>query len=216
MNAATASEIIMSSTFSGPFSEENEVSGQVVKSIYMEDQVYDGQIQCTGQAMVFCAAVKTELETASASTKINPSTSDTISSCHTEVPLQYHTHLSLPIQQDNSIYTVEQEIYNEYKLLPDESDNNLNISTIHTNTIEETNIDFYPNSSEIYEPSICYNKFLYYHRLQSLPSPPVKKIDVRYVHSTRKFYFCEHKKILNVRHAHFIFIILPIDNVRYI
>src|SRR5260363_429916 len=171
MNAATASEIMMSSTFSGPFLEENEVSGQVVKSIYAEDQVYDGQTQRTGQAMVFCAAVKTELEMASASTEINPSTSDTISSCHTEVPLQYHTHLSLPIQQYSSIYTVEQEIYNEYELLPDESDNNLNISTIHTNTIEETNTDFYPNSSEIYEPSIYYNKFLYYHRLQSLSSP---------------------------------------------
>src|SRR5260364_292504 len=135
MNTATASEIMMSSTFSGPFLEENEVSGQVVKSIYAEDQVYDSQTQCTGQAMVSCAAVKTELETASTSTEINSSTSDTISSCHTEVPLQYHTHLSLPIQQNSSIYTVEQEIYNEYELLPDESDNKLNISTIHTNTI---------------------------------------------------------------------------------
>src|SRR5260363_369580 len=170
MNAATASEIMMSSTFSGPFLEENEVSEQVVKSIYIEDQVYDGQTQCTGQAMVSCAAVKTELETASASTEINPSTSETISLCHTEVPLQYHTHLSLPIQQYSSIYTVEQDIYNEYELLPDESDNNFNISTIHTNTIEETNTNPYPNLLEIYVPSTCYNKFLYYYRLQSLLS----------------------------------------------
>src|SRR5260364_292379 len=97
MNAATASEIMMSSTFSGPFTEENKVSGQVVKSIYTEDQVYDGQTQCTGQAMVSCAAVRTELETASASTEINPSTSNTILLCHAEVPLQYHINLLSPI-----------------------------------------------------------------------------------------------------------------------
>ena len=97
MNAATASEIMMSSTVSRPFSEENEVSGQVVKSIYAEDQVYDGQTQCTGQTMVSCAAVRTKLETASASTEINPSTSNTISSCHAEVPFQYHINLLLPI-----------------------------------------------------------------------------------------------------------------------
>src|SRR5260363_22315 len=98
---------MMFSTYSGPFLKENDVSRRAGKPIYAEDQVYDGQIQCTGQAMVSCSAVKTELKTASASTEINPSTSDTISSCHTEVPLQYQTHLSLPIQQDNSIYTVE-------------------------------------------------------------------------------------------------------------
>src|SRR5260363_344614 len=112
MNTATASEIMMSSTFSGPFLEENEVSGQVVKSIYAKNQVYDSQTQCTGQAMVSCAAVKIELEMTSAPTKINPSTSDTISSCYTKVPLQYYSHLSLPIQQNSSIYTIEQGIYN--------------------------------------------------------------------------------------------------------
>src|SRR5260364_200742 len=62
MNAATASEIMMSSTFNGPFLEENEVSGQVVKSIYVEDQIYDSQIQYTGQAMLSCAAVKLSLK----------------------------------------------------------------------------------------------------------------------------------------------------------
>src|SRR5260363_403164 len=191
MNAATASEIMMSCTFSGPFSEENEVSGQVVKSIYAEDQVYDGQIQCTGQAIVSCAAVKTELETASASTEINSSTSDIISSCHTKVLLQYHTHLSLPIQQDSSIYTIEQEIYNKYKLLPNEFDNNLNISTIHTNTIEETNTDFYPNSLEIYEPSIGYNKFLYHHRLQSLLSPQTVSSFLTYLQNEYPMFYSQ-------------------------
>ena len=49
---------------------------------------------------ILCSC-ETELETASASTEINPSTSDTILSYHTKVPLQYYTHLSLPIQQEH-------------------------------------------------------------------------------------------------------------------
>ena len=89
MNAATASEIMMSSTFSGPFLEENEVSGWVVKSIYTEDQVYNSQTQHTEQAMVFCAAVKTKLEIASTSTEINPSTLDTLK-YHSNIILIYH------------------------------------------------------------------------------------------------------------------------------
>ena len=55
----------MSSTFSRPFLEENDVSGQVVKSIYAENQVNDSQTQRTGQAMALFAAVRTELKTAS-------------------------------------------------------------------------------------------------------------------------------------------------------
>ena len=42
---------MMSSTYCGPFLEENVVSGWADKSIYVEDQSYDSQNQCTGQAL---------------------------------------------------------------------------------------------------------------------------------------------------------------------
>jgi hypothetical protein len=50
----------MSSTLSGPFLKENDVSRQVGKSIYAENQVYDGQTQRTEQAMELFAAVRAE------------------------------------------------------------------------------------------------------------------------------------------------------------
>jgi len=98
----------------------------------------------------------------------NASTSNTILARHTEIQHLHYTHSLLSTQQYGSIYPKEQEIYDEYELLPDDSDN---YSSLPTNNIERTNINFHPNLLEIYEPSTCYNKFLYYHRLQSLPSP---------------------------------------------
>ena len=44
----------------GLFSEENDVSGWVVKSIYVENQVNDSQTQRTEQAMALFAAVRAE------------------------------------------------------------------------------------------------------------------------------------------------------------
>ena len=55
----------MSSTFSRPFLEENDISRQVVKFIYAENQDNNDQTQCTRQAMALFAAVRTELKTAS-------------------------------------------------------------------------------------------------------------------------------------------------------
>ena len=51
---------MMSSTSSGPFLKENDVSRQVGKSIYAENQVYGSQTQCTEQAMALFAAVRAE------------------------------------------------------------------------------------------------------------------------------------------------------------
>src|SRR5260364_243330 len=201
MNAATTSEIMMFSTFSGPFSEENEISGQVVKSIYTENQVYNDQIQRTGQAMVSCTAVRTELETVSASTEINPSTSNTISSCHAKVPLQYHINLSLPIQQHSFTQSIEQETYNEYELLSDSSDNNSNISTTYTNTTQRTNINFYPNPVEIYDPSIYYNKFLYHHRLQSLPSPQIVGSFLTYLQDEYPMFYLQQYIRISIKYS---------------
>ena len=73
----------MSSTYCGPFLEENVVSGRADKSIYMEDQSYDGQNQCTEQALDSCITVKTRY-TVSDSTEVllYPLASNT--SSHTE------------------------------------------------------------------------------------------------------------------------------------
>ena len=50
----------MFSTVSKLFLEENDISEQVVKSIYVENQVNDGQTQHTEQAIALFAAVRAE------------------------------------------------------------------------------------------------------------------------------------------------------------
>src|SRR5260364_288922 len=92
MNAATTSRIIMSFIDNGPFLEENDISRQVDKSIYMKDQVDDGQTQCTGQAMVPLAAMRTELKIVSISIEDNCNTSDIISLSPSEVQLSFNTN----------------------------------------------------------------------------------------------------------------------------
>ena len=62
---------MISSTYCVPFLEENIVSGQADKSIYVEDQSYDSQNQCTGQALNSYTTVKTRY-TVSDSTEVFP------------------------------------------------------------------------------------------------------------------------------------------------
>ncbi|KAF0534297.1 hypothetical protein F8M41_010037 [Gigaspora margarita] len=64
---------MISSTYSGPFLKENDISRQADKPIYTEDQVNDSQTQHTEQALVSCAAVRTEL-TLSNFTEVQPFT----------------------------------------------------------------------------------------------------------------------------------------------
>ena len=71
---------MMFSTTSRPFLEENDVSEQVVKSIYAEDQVNDGQTQRTGQIMVSCAAVQAEHTVSVPTEELSVSLSSTSSS----------------------------------------------------------------------------------------------------------------------------------------
>ena len=59
MDTTTTSKIMMSSTSCVPFLEENVVSRQVEKSIYVKDQAYDGQTQYTEQTMKPSATVRT-------------------------------------------------------------------------------------------------------------------------------------------------------------
>src|SRR6185436_13655022 len=95
---------MMSSTFSRPFLEENDVSGQVVKSIYAENQVNDSQTQRTGQAMALFAAVRTELKMASNPTEdTQPKSFSTslnsydLNTCYNKFLQYYHLPL-LPSQ----------------------------------------------------------------------------------------------------------------------
>src|ERR1700752_5504148 len=88
---------MMFSINNGPFLEENDVSRRVGKPIYVEDQVNDGQTQCTGQAMIPCTTVRTEY-TASASIEGKLNISDSISSKPSE--MQTHNNIfTLPITQ---------------------------------------------------------------------------------------------------------------------
>ena len=77
----------MSFTVSRPFLEENDVSGQVVKSIYAENQVNDSQTQHTEQAMVLFAAVRAE-HTVSEPTEELSTSLNLISSSHIKEELQ--------------------------------------------------------------------------------------------------------------------------------
>ena len=167
----------MFSTFCGPYSEENDVNRQAGKPIYTEDQDYDGQTQRTGQAMVPCAAVRTELKTASVSTEDNHNTSDIISSSHSEV--QYSFNTSLPSTNTNSNNYLISETYDELLLVKDFSDEEIEIPT---NSLNDRNYNYSDlNSPELYNPTTCYNKFLYYHRLQALPSPQTVGTFLQYI-----------------------------------
>ena len=94
MNAATASKITMSSTFCGPFLEENDVSGWVVKSIYAKDQNNDGQTKRTWQIIEPFAAVRTELKTASDLSEELPSKSSSTSLDSYDLEICYNKYLA--------------------------------------------------------------------------------------------------------------------------
>src|ERR1043166_10210869 len=85
---------MMSSTVSRPFLEENDVSGQVVKSIYAENQVNDGQTQCTEQAMALFTAVRAE-HTVSEPTEELSTSLNLISSSHIKEELQDSSYNTL-------------------------------------------------------------------------------------------------------------------------
>ena len=214
MNAATASRTIMSSIDNGPFLEENDVSRQVDKSIYVEELINDGQTQRTEQTLASCTTVRTEY-TASASTEDNYSTSDTISSSPSEVQLSFNTSLSLTATSSNN-YPIP-EIYDESLLEKDFSDEEIELPT---NSLSERNyINPNLNLLEIYDPKACYNKFLYYHRLQALPSPQTVGSFLHYIQEYYPmFYSNQYIKISIKPHSRFdhIFteahIYLPYEN----
>ena len=132
----------------------------------MEELINNGQTQCTEQTLASCTTVRTEYM-ASTFTENNYSTSDTISLSPSEVQLSFNTSLSLTITSSNN-YPIS-EIYDESLLEKDFSAKEIEL---FTNSLSEKNyINPNANLLEIYNPKACYNKFLYYYRLQALPSP---------------------------------------------
>src|SRR5260363_190509 len=190
-------------------SEENDVSRQVVKPIYLEDLDNDGLLTFNQRTSESCGAVQAR-HTVSAVEDNILNISESISSSPSEI-LPSNTNNNLvpthpdnepsPIQQHSSTYLTEQEIYNEYELLSDSSDNNYNTSTIHTDTIERTNINFYPNPLEIYDPLICYNKFLYYHRLQFLPSPQTVSSFLTYLQEEYPMFYTQQNIRISIKYS---------------
>src|SRR6185437_6762250 len=122
--AAAASGNKMFSTFCGPYSEENDVSRQAGKPIYVEELINDSQTQRTEQTLASCTTLRTEY-TASSSTEDNYSTSDTISSSPSEVQLSFNTSLSLTATSSNN-YPIP-EIYDESLLEKDFSDEEIEL-----------------------------------------------------------------------------------------
>ena len=129
-------------------------------------RLYDGQTQCTEQAIVSCAAVRTELKMASIPTEDINNTSNTISSSPSKVQLSSKTFSLLTATNSNN-YQIS-EIYNESLLEKDFNNEEIELPTNSLN--DKSYISPNSNSLELYNPT-CYNKFLYYYRLQSLPSP---------------------------------------------
>ncbi|RIB01274.1 hypothetical protein C2G38_2231364 [Gigaspora rosea] len=180
----------------------------------VEELINNGQTQRTEQTLASCTTVRTEY-TASASTEDNYSTSDTISSSPSEVQLSFNTSLSLTATSSNN-YPIP-EIYDESLLEKDFSDEEIELPT---NSLSERNyINPNLNLLEIYDPKACYNKFLYYHRLQTLPSPQTVGSFLHYIQEYYPmFYSNQYIKISIKPHSRFdnIFteahIYLPYEN----
>ena len=60
MDATTTSKLNLTPTFSRPILEENDISRQVVKPIYVITQINDSQTQYTEQTFEFSTAMKTK------------------------------------------------------------------------------------------------------------------------------------------------------------
>src|SRR5260364_371827 len=80
------------------------------------------------------------------------------------------------------------QIYPDDKLRPDETDTTSTDSNT-TPLVEETSTNLYLDSSEIHDPLACYNKFLYHHRLQTLPAPQTVGLFLEYIQENYPMYY---------------------------
>src|SRR6185436_3068786 len=146
---------MMFSTTSGPFLEENDDSRRAEKPIVVKDQEYDGQTQCTGQAMVSSTAVQAELKMVNNSVEditntisiFNASTPKEIDKCYNKF-LKYH---NLPqILEPVTLNKFIQHLHNNLFSNPLKISINLRKTETHIylNNIEQT----LPNHTTIDPP----------------------------------------------------------------
>jgi len=112
----------------------------------------------------------------SASTENFNNTSDTISLSSSEVQLSSNT------------FSLLTATYPDDELLPDDNENTN--TELYTNPLlEDTSTNLYSETSEIYDPLACYNKFLYHHRLQTRPSPQTVGSFLEYIQENHPIYY---------------------------
>ena len=129
---------------------------------------------------ILCSC-ETELEMVSASTENFNNTSDTISLSLSEVQLSFNT------------FSLLTAAYPDNELLPD--DNKNTNTELYTNPLpEDTSTNLYSETSEIYDPLACYNKFLYHHRLQTRPSPQTVGSFLEYIQENYPMYYFSRDK----------------------
>ena len=138
---------MMYSTNSRPFSEENDVSRQAVKPIYVEDWVYDGQAQRTGKTTVSFAAVRAKLKTVSNLAEIYNSSLNSNSSPNFKDPFCYDTFLiyyNLPTLSPNQtllnfLQHLKNNLFNKpFKI-------SINITLTETHVYQNLNNAILPN-----------------------------------------------------------------------
>src|ERR1700752_4751344 len=184
---------MMFSINNGPFLEENDVSRRVGKPIYVEDQVNDGQTQRTGQAMVPCTTVRTEY-TASTSIEEKLNISDSIFSKPSE--MQTHNNIFiLPITQPSlpsMFLNTPHSISITYLNLSSEDLDNDNISPTTCTILDKPPTSLPSNLLEIYNTSTCFNKFLFYYKLQLLSSLQTLASFLLYIQTNYSYLYSEH------------------------
>src|SRR6185437_5238876 len=123
------------------------------------------------QTIVSCATMRTKLKMASTFTENINKTSDTISLSPFEVQLFSNT-------TNSNNYLISK---NNNKSLLEKDFNNKEIELSTNSLNNKSYISSNLSSPEIYNPTTYYNKFLYYYRLQSLPSPQTISSFLQYI-----------------------------------
>ena len=150
---------------------ENDVSRRAVKPIYPEDIDNVGSLTLNQGTSIPCGAVQAG-HTVTDVEDNTPLFSELISSSHSENQLQTpNLNISSPTLE------LPEEV-NPSKEDPDELSTPDNIDTTQERIY--TMCGF--NPSEEVDPTICYNKFLFFYRLQTLPQPQSIGTFLYYIH----------------------------------
>src|SRR5260363_483032 len=124
-------------------SEENDVSRQVVKPIYLEDLDNDGFLTFNQRTSESCGAVQAG-HTVSAVEDNTPNISESILSSPSEILISNINNNLIPTYPDD-------------ELLPDETETTSTDSNT-TPLVEETSTNLYSDISKIHDPLACYSQ----------------------------------------------------------